>query len=526
MRQFGIWLPLLACVPVVCASPQAPVFDLAVYGATAGGAITAIAAAREGLKVVVLEPGRHIGGMATGGLSATDFGKKPVIGGDALEFYRRVGRKYEMARYSQDVAWYYEPHVGEQVFREWLGTAGVQVLFGKRLREKDGVRKEGARLDSMTMEDGSVYRARMFADCSYEGDLMAQAGVSSTWGREGRAEYGESFAGVLEKTPKHQFSLAIRATGDRGELLPEIGREPLGAPGSADRKMESYNFRLILTDDAGNQVAFPKPRAYDAHRYELLARLLAAMAANKPPTFSNFANMVAIPNRKVDCNNNGPFSTDYLGASWKYPTASYAERVAIQQAHVDYTQGFFWFLAHDPQVPAQLQAEVNRWGLAKDEFTDNENWPSQLYVREARRMVGDFVMTQADLQTALRKPDSVGMGSYNIDSHNTQRVATSDGLVQNEGDVQAAVEPYQIPYRVLLPKRAEATNLLVPVCMSASHVAYSSLRMEPQYMILGQAAGVAAAMAIKGQTAVQDVDTAALADKLRKQGAVLEMVQQ
>ncbi len=523
MRSIAVGFSILALAPVLCATPQSTVYDLAVYGATASGAVTAIAAAREDLKVVVLEPGRHIGGMATGGLSATDFGKKQVIGGDALEFYRRVGRKYEMARYSQDVAWYYEPHVGEQVFREWLHAAGVDVLFGKRLREKDGVRKEGTRLDSIAMEDGSVYRARMFADCTYEGDLMAQAGVSFTWGREGRGEYGESLAGVLEKTPNHQFSVAICSIDERGALLPEIGPEPLGAPGSADRKMESYNFRLILTDDTGNQVPFPKPKSYDPHRYELLARLLAAMTANRPPTFSNFANMVAIPNRKVDCNNNGPFSTDYLGASWKYPTATYAERAAIQQAHVDYTQGFFWFLAHDPRVPAPLQAEVNRWGLARDEFIDNENWPSQLYVREARRMAGEYVMTQADMQTALRKPDSIGMGSYNIDSHNTQRVATADGLVQNEGDVQVGVEPYQIPYRVLLPKRAEATNLLVPVCMSASHVAYSSLRMEPQYMILGQAAGVAAAMAIKQQSAVHDINTAALAEKLKKQGAVLEL---
>ena len=520
MRVLSVALSFFAAA-VLQAAPQPAVYDLAIYGATASGAIAATSAAREGLKVIVLEPGQHVGGMATGGLSATDFGKKPVIGGDALEFYRRVARKYELTRFSQDVAWYYEPRVGELVFRYWLTSAGVVVLFGKRLREKDGVRKEGARIDAVTMEDGSVYRARVFADCTYEGDLMAQAGVSYAWGREGRAEYAESLAGVLEKTPKHQFTLAIQA-GDRGALLPEVEHTPLAAPGSADRKVESYNFRLTLTDDANNGVAFPKPKSYDAKRYELLARLLAAMAAQRPPTFSNFANMVAIPNHKVDCNNNGPFSTDYLGASWKYPEASYAERATIQQAHVDYTQGFFWFLAHDPRVPASLQAEVNRWGLAKDEFTDNQNWPSQLYVREARRMVGDFVMTQADMQTALRKPDPVGMGSYNIDSHNTQRVATADGLAQNEGDVQVAVEPYQIPYRVLTPKRAQANNLLVPVCMSASHVAYSSLRMEPQYMILGQAAGVAAAMAVKGQSAVQDVDTAALTEKLKKQGAVMD----
>jgi len=524
MRELRRWFPILALAPVLFATPQPPGYDLAVYGATASGAITAIAAAREGLKVVLLEPGRHVGGMATGGLSATDYGKKQVIGGDALEFYRRVGRKYQMARYAQDAAWYYEPHIGEQVFREWLSAAGVEVLFEKRLREPNGVGKAGQRLVSLGMEDGSVYRARIFADCTYEGDLLAQAGVSFTWGREGVSEYRESLAGVLEKTPKHQFSLPIRASEEQGKLLPEVQEAPLAAPGSADRKVESYNFRLILSDDPNNQVPFPEPPGYDAHRYELLARLLSAMAGkpDRPPALRDFANIVPIPNRKADCNNNGPFSTDYLGASWKYPTASYRERAAIQQAHVAYTQGFFWFLAHDPRVPQPLQSEVNGWGLAKDEFADTGNWPGQLYVREARRMVGGFVMTQADLQTALLKPDPIGMGSYNIDSHNVERVATSDGLAQNEGDVQVAVEPYQIPYRVLLPKRTEATNLLVPVCMSASHVAYSSLRMEPQYMILGQAAGVAAAMAIEQQAAVQDIDTAALTETLRKQGAIME----
>jgi hypothetical protein len=254
-----------------------------------------------------------------------------------------------------------------------------------------------------------------------------------------------------------------------------------------------------------------------------LARLLAATNTESHPLrLSDVTLPVSIPNRKADFNNNGPFSTDFLGASWDYPDGSYRRRAEIWQAHVDYTKGFFWFLAHDPRVPKPLQAEVNRWGLAKDEFTDSDHWPHQLYIREARRMVGDFVMTQKDLQTDLTKPDPIGMGSYNSDSHNVERIVNSQGFVENEGDMQVPVTPYQIPYRVIVPKRAEASNLLVPVCFSASHVAYSSLRMEPQYMILGQAAGVAAAMALHANVAVQDIDRAALTEKLRGEGAIME----
>ncbi len=525
MRSLPCSLTLLALAPALFAAvPPPAVYDLVVYGGTAGGAITAIAAAREGLKVVLLEPGHHIGGMATGGLSRTDVGKREVIGGDALEFYWLVGRHYEMNRFDQQVAWFYEPGVAERVLRDWLSRVGVDVLLDKRLREKGGVAKQDLRIASVTMQDGSVYQARVFADCSYEGDLMAQAGVSYTWGREASSQYGESLAGVREHTPQHQFSVPLRALDDHGALLPEIQSAPLAAPGSADKKVQSYNFRMILSDDPANQVPLPKPPAYDAHRYELLARLLAALSAkpNAAIHLSDFALVAPIPNHKADFNNNGPFSTDYIGASWDYPDGSYQRRAEIWQAHVDYTQGFFWFLAHDPRVPKSLHDEINRWGLAKDEFTDNANWPHQLYIREARRMIGGFVMTQRDLQTDLVKPDPIGMGSYNSDSHNVERIVTSSGFVENEGDVQVPVTPYQIPYRVMLPKQDQTSNLLVPVCFSASHVAYSSLRMEPQYMILGQAAGVAAAMAVHNNIAVQHIDTGALTAKLRQQGAIME----
>jgi len=506
------------------AAAQPESFDLIVYGGTAGGVITAVRGAREGLKVALIEPGAHLGGMATGGLSRTDFGKKEVIGGDALEFYWRVGRKYEIGRFAQDVAWFYEPKVGEQVLREMLSGAKVRVFERHRLREKTGVRKSGTKLVSLTTEDGTRFTGKVFADCSYEGDLMAQSGVDYTWGRESSEKYGESLAGVRERTPQHQFLVPVSPYDANGKLLPEVDPGPKAPAGSADKKVQAYNFRMILSEDPANQIAYPEPPNYDPKRYELLARLLEAMTKRlgRAPIMNEVMLIAKIPNRKADINNSGAFSTDYIGKSWNYPDGDYATRERIRRDHVNYTKGFFYFLSHDRRVPAPLQKEVNTWGLAKDEFIDTANWPHQLYIREARRMIGEYVMRQEDVQTNLGKPDVIGMGSYNSDSHNVQRIATPDGAVENEGDMQVPVRPYQIPYRLILPKRTQASNLLVPVAFSASHVAYSTLRMEPQYMIIGQAAGVAAAMAIKEGKPVQEIDIAALSARLKSEGAVFE----
>ncbi len=516
---------LAAFVLTVSAPLQAGTkYDLVVYGGTAGGVITAVTAAREGLRVLLLEPRDHLGGMVSGGLSCTDYGKKEVIGGYALEFFWRAGNHYRMRAYGQDAAWYPEPHVAEQVFKDMIREAGVTVLYRHRLREKTGVRKEGVRLLEVFTENGASFEGKVFADSSYEGDLMAQAGVSYTWGRESVDQYGESLAGVRERTPYHQFTVHLSPYDSQGRLLPEISPASPGAVGSADRKVQAYNFRMILSLDKQNQVPYPKPAHYDPRRYDLLARMLKAMTerSGRAPTFGEVCNPIMIPNNKADVNNNGAFSTDFIGRNYDYPEGNYRTRERIWQDHVDYVAGFFYFLANDPQVPPALQKEANMWGLAKDEFVDTNNWPNQLYIREARRMVGEYVMIQKDLQTDLSKPDPIGMGSYNSDSHNIQRIVTPDGWVMNEGDMQVAVEPYQIPYRVLLPMRNQAQNLLVPVCFSASHVAYSSLRMEPQYMIMGHAAGVAARMAIDANLPVQDIDTAALTRKLIEQGAVIE----
>jgi hypothetical protein len=396
------------------------------------------------------------------------------------------------------------------------------------------------------MDNGAVFAAAVFIDASYEGDLMAQAGVSYTVGRESSSTYYESLAGVRDRTPKHQFQVQVSPYDARGRLLPEISAEKKAEAGSADRKVQAYNFRLCMTQRADNRVAFPKPAGYSPARYALLARLLDALdrlkreaaasgavlekpqgidpmyRAKQPWAIEDVLKPDLLKNGKTDTNNNGAFSTDYIGGNYDYPDGSYAVRDRIWRAHTDYIQGFLYFLQNDPQVPKPLHDIMASWGLCRDEFTDNGHWPHQLYVREARRMIGEYVMSQRDIQTHVAKLDPIGMGSYNSDSHNVQRLVNAQGFVENEGDMQVPVQPYQIPYRVMLPKRAEASNLLVPVCFSASHVAYSTVRMEPQYMILGHAAGVAAKMAIDAKKAVQQVDTQALTAKLRAQRAVME----
>lgn len=521
-KLWRVFLVLLLCalpsVRVVGAGPS-ETFDVVVYGGAAGGVVTAISAAREGAKVVLLEPSQHLGGMVTGGLSRTDHGEKETIGGYSLEFFRRVGRHY-----GEEIAWYPEPHVAEKILNDWVKEAGVRVVLGQRLREKNGVKKSAARVTEIIMENGVAFQGKIFVDASYEGDLMAQAGVSYTVGRESSSKYGESLAGVRPKDKAHQFDLPVPAYDARGKLLPEIQKEPRGDLGAGDRKVQAYNFRMILSKDPRNRRPFSKPANYDARGFELLARFLKAFQQHhgRPPRVDEVLLPFEIPNNKADFNNRGPFSTDYIGKNWDYPDASYKRRVEIRQEHMDYTKALFYFLANDPQVPRPLRDELNQWGLAKDEFTDNDHWPYQLYVREARRMVGDFVMTQKDIQKELTKHDVIGMGSYNSDSHNVQRYAQPDGTVQNEGNMEVAVTPYQIPYGVLLPSKKEAENLLVPVCFSASHVTYSTLRMEPVYMIMGQAAGVAAKMAIDAGVAVQDIDRKVLTAKLRKQAAVME----
>jgi hypothetical protein len=519
MKSFASALAAQVILSAFAFAQGPTAYDLVVYGGTAGGVVTAIAAAREGLRVAIVEPGQHLGGMVSGGLGKTDYGKKEVIGGYSREFFERVGKAY-----GEPLSWYFEPHVAEQVLRAWVEESRVTVAYGERLREKTGVERDGTRIVAITTERGTRFAARMFADASYEADVMAQAAVSYTVGREGSAQYGESLAGRREQTPYHQFKASVSAYDEAGTLLPEVApndREPVGA---ADEKVQAYNFRLCMTQVDRNRAPFPKPQDYDPARYALLARYLRTWETSRgtPIRVNEVMAPDIVKNGKTDTNNNGAFSTDYIGGSYGYPDADYAARARIWQEHTKYVQGFLYFLANDTSVPDTLRREMNTWGLCKDEYTDNGGWPHQLYVREARRMVGDFVMTQKDIQTELTKADAIGMGSYNSDSHNVQRFVNAQGTVENEGDMQVPVTPYQIPYRLIVPKRQEATNLLVPVAFSASHVAYSTLRMEPQYMIIGQAAGVAAKLALESGVPVQDVDARKLTERLRQQGAVME----
>ncbi len=499
------------------------VYDLVVYGGTASGVAAAVSAAREGSSVVLLEPTQHVGGMVTGGLGRTDHGNKATIGGFALEFYERLGKHY-----GKDIEWYPEPSAAEKVLLDMIREANVPVLYGHRLQEHGGVDKSAdGYIKTITTENGAKFSGKVFMDCSYEGDLMAKSGVKYTWGREGQNEYGETLAGVREHTPKHQFNVKVKATNDDGELIAEIqsGPEGKGETGQTDKKVQAYNYRLCMTKVKENQVPFPKPDNYDPKRFELLARLIEATIeqTGTTPTVETLMHPAPIARQKTDTNNNGAFSTDYLGGNWNYPDATYAERDAIVQDHYDYVAGFFYFLANDPQVPQELRDEMNTWGLAKDEFPDNNHWPRQLYVREGRRMIGEYVMTQHDIQTSRTKEDSIAMGSYNSDSHNVQRIMNADGFAENEGDMQVSVRPYEIPYRIILPRRNQVKNLLVPVTLSASHVAYSTVRMEPQYMNMGQAAAVAAALATKQGVGVHDIETAALRERLTELKAVLEL---
>ena len=512
--------------------------DVVVYGGTSGGVIAAVQAGRMGKSVVLIEPTQHLGGMTTGGLGATDMGNQKAIGGVSREFYQRILKHYQdnaawtyesrddYARrekyYHDDALFGFEPHVAEKVYGEMLAEAKVRVVRGERLDLKSGVKKDGARIVSVAMESGRVFPGVMFIDASYEGDLLARAGVSYTVGREANSRYGESADGIeVAHAKSHQFTFPVDPYNTPGDpasgLVPLIHAGPPGQDGQADTREQAYNYRLCLTDVAANRVPFPKPEGYDEKTYELLLRYYEAGLKGVPwgPR--------GMPNRKTDTNNSGAFSTDFIGMADAYPEADYATRQKITLAHIRYTQGFLWTLANHPRVPEKVRQAAARWGLAKDEFTDNNNWPYQLYVREARRMVADYVVTEQDTMWRRKADDPIGLGSYNMDSHNCQRYVDEAGHARNEGDVQIGVAgPYGISYRSVVPKAAECTNLLVPVCMSASHIGYGSVRMEPVYMILGQACGTAAALAIDEKLDVQKLPYAKLRERLVADKQLLE----
>lgn len=491
----------------IAPTPVALTVDVVVYGGTAAGVIAAYTAKRYGKTDLLIEPGRHLGGMSSGGLGFSDIGNKYAVTGLGLDFYRRVGRYY--GRFE---AWLFEPHVAERVFHQYIDEADVEVLY---LRRVTRVEKDAATLKRITLEYAGkgartpdiTVAARQFIDASYEGDLMARARVSYVVGREANAVYGETINGVQVRET-HQFPDGVdpyRVPGDATSgLLPEITAPSVAPVGSGDRNVQAYNFRMALCQ-GDKRVPIARPARYDSTRYELLLRLM-----DRTPTLGldRRFKIDALPNGKTDWNNNGAFSTDFLGRSWAYPDADYVTRERIWGEHEDYQKGLMYFVGHDPRVPGAMRREMQGWGYCQDEFLDTGGWPHQLYIREARRLVGEYVMTEHNARGTVTVSDAVGMAAYTMDSHNTQRVVRN-GMVKNEGDVQVGgFPPYPISYRSIVPKRTQATNLLVPVALSASHIAYGSIRMEPVFMVLGQAAAVAASLAIDRGIPVQDVRVA------------------
>jgi hypothetical protein len=482
--------------------------DLCIYGGTSAGVVAAVAAARLGKRVVLLSFDRHLGGLSAGGLGATDIGNKAAIGGIAREFYRRVGKCYGRAE-----NWTFEPHVAAKVFDDFIREADVPVRFEQRLKL---VRKSKGRITEIVMEGGATYVAKAFVDATYEGDLMARAGVSYHVGREANSVYQETLNGVHFGHPNHNFKAWVDPYGRGGALLPGVQPFKPGFQGQGDRCVQAYNFRMCLTKVAGNKRPFPKPRGYDPMRYELLARYIQA------GVWDVLGLTTRMPNGKTDTNNYGAFSSDNIGRNYRWPEGSYAERERIFQDHVTYQQGLMWFLCHDPRVPRAVRDEVNEWGLPKDEFVETGGWPHQLYVREARRMISDCVMTEHDCRGYRVVEDPVGLAAYQMDSHNCRRIVL-DGRVINEGNVEVEpAAPYPISFRSIVPRRRECANLVVPVCLAASHIAYGSIRMEPVFMVLGHSAGVVAAMAVEEKLPVQRVEYRALQRQLRKEKQVLE----
>ncbi len=516
--------------------------DVVIYGGTAAGVAAAVQAKRMGKSVVIVSPDRHLGGLSAGGLGFTDTGNKAVIGGIAREFYHRVWRHYQKPEAwrwekrdaygnrgqgtpaidgEQRTMWIFEPHVAEAVFEAFVAENGIDVFRDEWLDREDGVAKAGGRISAITTLRGRTFAGKIFIDATYEGDLMAAAGVSYFVGRESNARYGETLNGVqIENATKHQFEAPIDpyvVPGDPSSgLLPRIHGGDPGAQGEGDHRLQAYNYRVCLTRMAENRLPFPRPEGYDPRQYELLLRTLQAGSWHIRGKFD------MIPNGKTDTNNHGSFSTDNIGMNYDYPEATYARRREILREHETYQKGYFYFTANDPRVPKPQREWMAAWGLARDEFRDNGHWPHQIYVREARRMVSDFVVTENHVTGRKPTPRPVGMGSYNMDSHHTQRYVDSSGHARNEGDVQVSPGgPYPIDFGAIVPGDGECANLLVPVCLSASHIAYGSIRMEPVFMILGQSAATAGALAIDADSTVQDVSYDDLRERLLEDGQVL-----
>jgi hypothetical protein len=512
-------------------------YDIVIYGGSSAAITAAVQAKQMGKSVVIVSPDKHLGGLTSGGLGYTDSGNTGAIGGLSREFYHRVYKKYQNDAawrwekkdqyanqgqgtkamvHDDQTMWIFEPHIAEAVFDEWIAEMKIPVVRNAWLDREKGVKKDGTKIVSVTTLDGKTYTGKQFIDATYEGDLFAAAGVSYHVGREANSVYGETWngnqVGILHH--RHWFKPGAvspyKIPGDPSSgLLRYISTDPPGVRGEGDKRVQAYNFRVCMTRHPENRVPFPKPEGYDPEDYELLLRVFDY---GWRETFDKFD---MIPNLKTDTNNHGPFSSDFIGENYDYPEASYERRNKIIANHVRYQLGLYYFCANDPRVPEDVRSRMSQWGLAKDEFVDNGHWPHQIYVREARRLVGEYILTELDCLGTRTPPRPVGMGSYTLDSHNVRRYITAEGYVQNEGDIGVSPRrPYSIDFGCLLPKKAECTNLTVSVCVGTSHIAFGSLRMEPVFMILGQSAATAAVFAIEDNVAVQDVNYEKLKERL------------
>lgn len=549
---FSFLLALLMGASSASALPNAQPagdFDVVIYGGTSSAVTAAVQVKKMGKSVVIVSPDRHLGGLSAGGLGFTDSGNTATIGGLAREFYRKIYAEYQKdstwkwqkvesyankgqgtrAMLHEDhTMWIFEPHVAEGVFDAWVTEMKIPVFREELLDREHGVEKQDGKIRSLTTLSGKRFSGKVFLDATYEGDLMAAAGVSFTLGREASSQYGETWngnqVGILHHG--HWFKANVspyRVPGDpKSGLCRFVDDSKPGVRGEADSRIQAYCYRLCMTDCPENRIPFTKPENYDPQDYELLRRVLAG---GWREVFHKFDR---IPNLKTDTNNHGPFSMDFIGENYDYPEASYEKRAEILKAHRDYQMGLLYFLANDPGVPEDVRSQMSQWGLAKDEFPETNGWPHQIYVREARRMVGTYVVTENDCLGRPAVPAQgvsagpAGMGSYVMDSHNVRRYVREDGFVQNEGDIGVhPKQPYAIDYLALTPKKADCTNLLVPVCLSSSHIAFGSIRMEPVFMILGQSAATAACLSLDAACAVQDLPYRVLADRLKKDGQIL-----
>lgn len=542
-----VWTVSSAVAEDTSSSREVETHDIVIYGGTSAAITAAIQAKSMGQTVIIVSPDKHLGGLTAGGLGWTDSGRKEVVGGLAKQFYQRVYKHYQQpsawtfqerevygnraqghqASDDEDASmWVFEPHVAEQIIDDWIAENDLTVVRDAYLDRENGVVMERGKIQSIRTLDGRVYAGKQFMDTTYEGDLVAAAGVQTTFGREGIADYNEPHAGVQTGVLHHAHHFDVLrervdpyvVPGDPSSgVIPLVSDQPPGEFGSADKRVQAYCFRTCMTNHPANLVPWPKPVGYDPAMYEIMIR---CFDAGWKDVFHKFD---PLPNFKTDTNNHGPVSFDNIGMNYDYPEATYERRREIIAQHERYQKGLLYFIAHDPCVPTDIQTRMRSWGLAKDEFTDNENWPHQIYVREARRMVGDFVMTENHLRKGLPTPESVGMGSYSIDSHNTQRYITPEGYVQNEGDLGVSTNgPYEISMGALLPKANQCTNLTVPVCVSATHAAFGSIRMEPVFMVLGQSAATIAAMANEEQIPVQEVAYERVKERLLRDGQVLQ----